>query len=66
LEPPNIQDPAAAFDHFDKFRARIESAASENFDRNGLDAEKYDGMQISRLRSEATCRLVQLTLKAKT
>ncbi len=49
LEPPNIQDPAAAFDHFDKFRARIESAASENFDRNGLDAEKYEGMQIIRL-----------------
>jgi hypothetical protein len=49
LEPANIGDLAAAFDHFDKFRARIEAAASDKFDRDGPDAEKYEGMQTVRL-----------------
>jgi Protein of unknown function (DUF1488) len=49
LEPANIRDLAAAFAHFDKFRARIEAAASEKFDRDGPDAEKYEGMPTIRL-----------------
>jgi Protein of unknown function (DUF1488) len=49
LEPTDIRDLAAVFDHFDKFRARIESAASEKFDRDGPDAEKYEGVQTVRL-----------------
>ena len=49
LDPSNIRDLAAAFDHFDRFLARIEAAASEKFDRLGPDAEKYEGMPTIRL-----------------
>jgi hypothetical protein len=49
LDPTNIRDLAAAFDHFDRFRDRIEAAASEKFDRQGPDAEKYEAMQTVRL-----------------
>jgi hypothetical protein len=49
LDPSNIRDLAAAFDHFDRFLARIEAAASEKFDRLGPDAEKYEGMATIRL-----------------
>jgi Protein of unknown function (DUF1488) len=49
LDPSNIRDLAAAFDHFDRFSARIEAAASEKFDRLGPDAEKYEGMPTIRL-----------------
>jgi hypothetical protein len=44
LDPSNIRDLAAAFEHFDRFRSRVEAAASDKFDRDGPDAEKYEGM----------------------
>jgi hypothetical protein len=49
LDPTDVWDLATAFDHFDRFRARIEAAASDKFDRLGSDAEKYEGMSTVRL-----------------
>jgi hypothetical protein len=49
LDPSNIRDLAAAFEHFDTFRSRIEAAASEKFDRDGSDGERYEGMPTVRL-----------------
>jgi hypothetical protein len=49
LDPFDIRDLAAAFEHFDRFRARIEAAAGDKFDRDGPDAEKYEGMLTIRL-----------------
>jgi hypothetical protein len=49
LDPANVRDLAAAFEHFDRFRERIEAAASDKFDRDGPDAEKYEGMPTIRL-----------------
>jgi len=49
LDPFDVRDVAAAFEHFDRFRARIEEAASDKFDRDGPDAEKYEGMPTIRL-----------------
>ena len=51
LDRFDIRDFAAAFEHFERFRARIEVAASEKFDRDGPDAEKYEGMPTIRLTS---------------
>jgi hypothetical protein len=52
LDPYDIRDVAATFEHFDRFRARIEAAASEKFDRDGSDAEKYEGMPTIRLTTD--------------
>jgi hypothetical protein len=49
LDPSTIRDLAAAFEHFERFRSRIETAASDKFDRIGPDAEKYEGMPTVRL-----------------
>lgn len=49
LDPFDIRDLAAAFEHFDRFRSRIEAAASDKFDRDGPDAENYEGMLTIRL-----------------
>ncbi len=49
LDPFDIRDLASAFEHFERFRARIEAAASDKFDRHGVDAEKYEGMPTIRL-----------------
>jgi hypothetical protein len=49
LDPHNVRDLPAAFEHFDRFRKRIESAASDKFDRDGPDADKYEGMPTIRL-----------------
>jgi len=38
LDSTNIRDLAAAFEHFDEYRKRIEAAASAKFDRAGTDA----------------------------
>ncbi|MGY8681979.1 DUF1488 family protein [Bradyrhizobium sp. UFLA05-153] len=46
---PFDRDFAAAFKHFERFRARIEAAASDKFDRDGPDADKYEGMPAIRL-----------------
>jgi hypothetical protein len=40
---------ASAFEHFERFRARIEAAASDKFDLPGPDADKYEGMPTVRL-----------------
>jgi hypothetical protein len=49
LDPFDIRDLASAFERFERFRARIEAAASDKFDRHGPDAEKYEGMPTIRL-----------------
>jgi hypothetical protein len=49
LDPFDIRDLASAFEHFERFRARIEAAASDKFDRHGPDADKYEGMSTIRL-----------------
>ena len=49
LDPFDVRDFAAAFEHFNRFRSRIEAAASDKFDRDGPDAEKYEGMPTIRL-----------------
>ena len=49
LDPYDIRDVAAAFKSFDQFRAGIEAAASDKFDRLGPDAEKYEGLPTIRL-----------------
>ena len=49
LDPFDIRDLASAFEHFERFRARIEAAASDKFDRHGPDADKYEGMPTIRL-----------------
>jgi hypothetical protein len=49
LDPFDIRDLVSAFEHFERFRARIEAAASDKFDRDGPDAEKYEGMPTIRL-----------------
>ncbi len=49
LDPFDLRDLAPAFEHFERFRARIEAAASEKFDRDGPDAEKYEDLPIIRL-----------------
>ena len=51
LDPTNVRDLPAAFEHFDRYRSRIEAAASDKFDRDGPDAEKYAGMPTVRLTS---------------
>ena len=52
LDPANVRDLPAAFEHFDKFRARIEAAASDKFDRDGPGAEKYARLPTIRLTSK--------------
>ena len=52
LDPFDIRDLASAFEHFERFRARIETAASDKFDRHGPDAEKYEGMPTIRLTTD--------------
>jgi hypothetical protein len=49
LDPLDIRDLASAFKHFERFRTRIETAASDKFDRHGPDADKYEGMPTIRL-----------------
>ena len=51
LDPANVRDLPAAFEHFEKFRARIEAAASDKFDRDGPGAEKYARLPTIRLTS---------------
>jgi hypothetical protein len=40
----SIRDLASAFEHFERFRTRIEAAASDKFDLHGPDADKYEGI----------------------
>ena len=41
LDATNIRDLAAAFEHFDEYRKRIEVAASAKFDRASTDAFEF-------------------------
>jgi hypothetical protein len=49
LDPTNVRDLPAAFEHFDKFRSRIETAASKIFDRGSIEPEKWENMPLIRL-----------------
>src|ERR1019366_310500 len=70
LDPTNVRDLPAALESFNRFRSRIEAAASHKFDRVGFDADKYEGMPAIRLTADdlnvrASRRLVEQGLKAK-
>jgi hypothetical protein len=39
-------------ENFDRFRSRVETAASRKFDSHGFDAEKYEGMPAIRLTAD--------------
>jgi hypothetical protein len=49
LDPTNVRDLAAATEHFDKFRTRVETAASKKFDRGGIEPDKWEAMPLIRL-----------------
>jgi hypothetical protein len=49
LDPSKIRNLSAAFEHFERFRTRIEAAASAKFDLDGPDAEKYEGVPTVRV-----------------
>jgi hypothetical protein len=48
LDPTNV----GALENFDRFRSQVEAAASREFDRNGFNAEKYEGMPAIRLTAD--------------
>jgi len=52
LDPSNVRDLSAAFEIIDRFRSQIEAAASQKFDREGFDPEKYEGMPSIRLTAD--------------
>jgi hypothetical protein len=52
LDPTIVRDLPAALKNFDRFRSRVETAASHKFDRAGFDAEKYEGMPAIRLTAD--------------
>jgi len=52
LDPTNVHDLPAALENFERFRSRVETAASRKFDRDGFDAEKYEGMPAIRLTAD--------------
>jgi hypothetical protein len=49
LDPTNVRDLQGALEIFDRFRSRVESAASRKFDRYGFDPENYEGVPAIRL-----------------
>jgi Protein of unknown function (DUF1488) len=65
LDPTDIRDLATAFEHFDKFRTRIETSASDKFDRDGPDAENRLFGSIPKIRSKPCAAWSELGLKAK-
>jgi hypothetical protein len=52
LDPTIVRDLPSALENFDRFRSRVETAASCKFDRDGFDAEKYEGMPTIRLTAD--------------
>jgi hypothetical protein len=52
LDPSNVRDLHGALENFDRFRSQVETAASRKFDRDGFDAEKYEGMPAIRLTTD--------------
>jgi hypothetical protein len=52
LDPTNVRDLHGALENFDRFRSQVEAAASREFDRNGFNAVKYEGMPAIRLTAD--------------
>jgi hypothetical protein len=52
LDPTNVRDLHGALQNFDRLRSQVEAAASREFDRNGFNAEKYEGMPAIRLTAD--------------
>jgi Protein of unknown function (DUF1488) len=52
LDPTNVRDLHGALENFDRFRSQVEAAASREFDSNGFNAEKYEGMPAIRLTAD--------------
>jgi len=52
LDPSKVLDLHGAFEIFDRFRSQIEAVASEKFDRDGFDPDKYEGMPSIRLTAD--------------
>ena len=52
LDPTNVRDLHGALENFDRFRSQVEAAASRKFDRDGFDADKYEGMPAVRLTTD--------------
>jgi Protein of unknown function (DUF1488) len=45
LDPSNVRDIHGALQNFDRFRLKIERAASDRYDREGPDPGKYEDQQ---------------------
>ena len=43
LDPSNVRDMPGALENFDRFRLKVERAASNKYDRDGPDPDKYEG-----------------------
>jgi Protein of unknown function (DUF1488) len=52
LDPTNVRDLHGALENFDRFRSQVETAASRKFDRNGFDADDYEGIPAVRLTTD--------------
>jgi ribosomal protein L28 len=52
LDPSNIRDIHGALENFEKFRTKIEAAASKKYDAVGFDADKFEGMPAIRLTTD--------------
>jgi hypothetical protein len=52
LDPTKVQNLHGALENFDRFRSQVEAAASREFDSNGFNAEKYEGMPAVRLTAD--------------
>ena len=52
LDPTNVRDLHGALENFDRFRSQVEAAASRKFDRDGFDADKYEGRPAVRLTTD--------------
>jgi len=45
LDPSNVRDMQGALENFSHFRLKIERAASDKYDREGPDSDKYEGRE---------------------
>ena len=45
LDPSNVRDMHGALENFSHFRLKIERAASDKYDREGPDSDKYEGQE---------------------
>lgn len=51
LDPNDVRDLHAAFEHLDRFQPQIELAASQKYDRGDVEAERHEGQPVIMLRS---------------